>query len=272
MKFIWQEMYDQMQSIVSRCWFEPNGHGLPPAFTSVLAGCQVGLHRVVYGASVDELGKWHFPEFQGDENDVTVLFWMPKPEVTMRFDTAFAFRADTMEAILYSVNREAQAAEAIKRAEVAEARVKELEALPVTKLLHTVKDHVPAASLMKEQDRELAELRQRAEIAEERLAAALGADKPDKPATPTERARHWAMEACDQKRRADAAEARVKELEGALEHRNAAENRMWDGLERLTNSDELDSNPTWNPAADLEARGGKRINDPRHSRDNRLYR
>lgn len=107
MKFIWQEGYDQMKSIVSRCWLEPNGHGLPPAFTSVLAGCQVGLHRVVYSASVDELGKWHFPEFQGDEEDVTVLFWMPKPDVSLRVDTGFAFNADMMEAILFGVNRQA---------------------------------------------------------------------------------------------------------------------------------------------------------------------
>lgn len=171
MKFIWQEGYDQMKSVVSRCWFEPNGHGLPPAFTSVLAGCQVGLHRVVYSASVDELGAWHFPEFQGDEADVTVLFWMPKPDVSMKFDTAFAFRADTMEAILYSVNREKQAAEAIKRAEAAEARVKELEVLPVAKLLYTIKDSVPAAMLLKEKDREIAAMTQRAEAAEARVKA-----------------------------------------------------------------------------------------------------
>lgn len=55
--------------------------------------------------------------------------------------------------------------------------------------------------------RVLVEAAERANLAEERLAAALGADKPEKPATPTERARHWAMEACDQKRRAEAAEA-----------------------------------------------------------------
>jgi len=122
-KFIWQEGYDQIQSIVSRCWLEPNGHGLPPAFTSVLAGCLIGLHRVVYSASVDELGKWHFPEFQGDESDVTVLFWMPKPDVSMRFDTAFAFNADIMEAVLYGKNREAQLAEMTKRAEAAEAKL-----------------------------------------------------------------------------------------------------------------------------------------------------
>lgn len=128
MKFIWQEGYDQMQSIVSRCWLEPNGHGLPPAFTSVLAGCEVGLHRTVYSASVDELGKWHFPEFQGDEADITVLFWMPKPDVSMRFDTAFAFNADMMEAVLYGKNREAQLAEMTKRAEAAERQLRKVDA------------------------------------------------------------------------------------------------------------------------------------------------
>jgi hypothetical protein len=138
-KFIWQEGYDQMKSIVSRCWLEPNGHGLPPAFTSVLAGCQVGLHRVVYSASVDELGKWHFPEFQGDEEDVTVLFWMPKPDVSLRVDTGFAFNADMMEAILFGANREAELATMRERAEAAEAHVKELEAdlrsVPVMELM-----------------------------------------------------------------------------------------------------------------------------------------
>jgi hypothetical protein len=160
MKFIWKEGYDQMKSVVSRCWFEPNGHGLPPAFTSVLAGCQVGLHRVVYSASVDGLGAWHFPEFQGDEADVTVLFWMPKPDVTMRVDTAFAFRADTMEQPL----------------------ITSIEFLPLAMAN-------PLAEMTK---------------------------------------------------RAEAAEARVKELEAEIERRNTAENRMFDGLERLLNSDEPD--------------------------------
>ena len=128
MKFIWQEGYDQMKSIVSRCWLEPNGHGLPPAFTSVLAGCQVGLHRVVYSASVDELGKWHFPEFQGDEEDVAVLFWMPKPDVSLRVDTGFAFNADMLEAVLYGKNRAAELAAMTKRAEAAELSLKLIEA------------------------------------------------------------------------------------------------------------------------------------------------
>ncbi len=52
--------------------------------------------------------------------------------------------------------------------------------------------------------------RQRAEAAETRLAIALGADKPDKPATAKERARHWALEAAAQKERADEAEAKYQ--------------------------------------------------------------
>ena len=51
--------------------------------------------------------------------------------------------------------------------------------------------------------------RQRAETAETRLSVALGADKPDKPATPTERARYWALEAAAQRERAEAAEAKL---------------------------------------------------------------
>lgn len=55
-------------------------------------------------------------------------------------------------------------------------------------------------------DTQLAAATQRAEAAEAKIAIALGADKPNKPATPTERARHWALEAAAQKERAEAAE------------------------------------------------------------------
>jgi hypothetical protein len=64
------------------------------------------------------------------------------------------------------------------------------------------------------------ELDERVAKAESQLAIALGANKPDKPATPTQRARSWALEAAQQKERADTAErklaeaqARIKELE-----------------------------------------------------------
>ena len=48
--------------------------------------------------------------------------------------------------------------------------------------------------------------RERAEQAETKLATLLGADKPDRPATPTQMMRHWMLIASEQKRRADAAE------------------------------------------------------------------
>ncbi len=70
---------------------------------------------------------------------------------------------------------------------------------------------------------ELAIMTKRAEEAEFKLVAALGADKPDKPATPTERARLFAVVAAEQGRRArqaeaerDATAARVADLEAQL--------------------------------------------------------
>ena len=58
----------------------------------------------------------------------------------------------------------------------------------------------------------LAAMTQRAEDAELKLASALGADKPDKPATPTERARLFAMVAAEQRRRAEQAEAALADM------------------------------------------------------------
>jgi hypothetical protein len=52
----------------------------------------------------------------------------------------------------------------------------------------------------------LAEMTQRAEAAETKLAVLVGADKPNKPATPTQMMRHWMLVASDEKHRADAAE------------------------------------------------------------------
>ena len=50
-----------------------------------------------------------------------------------------------------------------------------------------------------------------------KLKTALGGDKPDKPATAKERARHWAVEAAAQKERAEVAEAKYQcELEYRL--------------------------------------------------------
>ena len=48
-----------------------------------------------------------------------------------------------------------------------------------------------------------------------KLKTALGGDKPDKPATAKERARHWALEAAAQKERAEVAEAKLKVWEEA---------------------------------------------------------
>lgn len=76
-----------------------------------------------------------------------------------------------------------------------------------------MRDRLAAATADINQLREqLAAMTQRAVAAEAKLAHALGADKPDKPATPTERARHWAIVASEEKRRAEQAEARVLEL------------------------------------------------------------
>ena len=52
----------------------------------------------------------------------------------------------------------------------------------------------------------LAAMTQRSEQAEAKLATLLGADKPNRPATPTQMMRHWMLIASEQKRRADAAE------------------------------------------------------------------
>lgn len=100
MKFAEKALYEAIQSIVSRCWLDVSGHGLPPAHTPVLAACRVGGKRAVYGAMVDWSGKWRFPEYQGDPGNITVLMWMPRPEIKMRLDTAFAFRPDVVDAIL----------------------------------------------------------------------------------------------------------------------------------------------------------------------------
>lgn len=64
---------------------------------------------------------------------------------------------------------------------------------------------------------EVADLRQQLTQVREKLAAAYGADKPDKPATPTERARFWAVEAAAQKRRADESEAELAALRAEWE-------------------------------------------------------
>ncbi len=128
MKFVWRELFDAMQSIVSRCWLDSAGHGLPPPFTPVLAACRVGNHRTVYAAMVDEFGEWQYPEFQGDPRDVEVLLWMPRPEVSMRVDTAFALNADQLEAVTApGINRMAELhagmVAATQRAEAAEAKL-----------------------------------------------------------------------------------------------------------------------------------------------------
>jgi len=50
------------------------------------------------------------------------------------------------------------------------------------------------------------QMRQRAEAAEAKLTVLLGADKPNKLATPTQIMRHWMLVASEQERRAEAAE------------------------------------------------------------------
>ncbi len=125
MKFVWEELYDGIQSIVSRCWLDVNGHGLPPTYTPVLAACEVDNNRTVYAAMVDQSGEWLIPEFQGDPRDVTVLMWMPKPQISMRVDTAFALNSDMLEAVTIGINKEAELATRLAamtaRAEAAEA-------------------------------------------------------------------------------------------------------------------------------------------------------
>jgi len=127
MKFVWEELYDGIQSIVSRCWLDVNGHGLPPTYTPVLAACEVDNNRTVYAAMVDQSGEWLIPEFQGDPRDVTVLMWMPKPQISMRVDTAFALNSDMLEAVTIGINKEAELATRLAamtaRAEAAEAKL-----------------------------------------------------------------------------------------------------------------------------------------------------
>lgn len=154
MKFVWKELFDAMQSIVSRCWLEPAGHGLPPPFTPVLAACRVGNHCTVYAAMVDEFGAWQFPEFQGDENDIEVLLWMPRPKVSMRVDTAFALNADQLEAVTTpGINKMAELSAALAAAlaaatQRAEAAERERDqARRHVELLREELDAVPVAAL-----------------------------------------------------------------------------------------------------------------------------
>lgn len=100
MKTIQQELYAAMQEIVSRCWLDPDGHGLPPAYKTVLVayrlsgaladGCESEAdaenHRILAFVTAD--GEWSFPEFQGDEDSIIVRLWMPLPRPAMRVDTA----------------------------------------------------------------------------------------------------------------------------------------------------------------------------------------
>ncbi len=58
-----------------------------------------------------------------------------------------------------------------QRAEAAEVRVKELEVPATARLLHAIRDYVPAADLLKDQDREIAFLHQKIAAAEAKLAA-----------------------------------------------------------------------------------------------------
>ena len=69
-------------------------------------------------------------------------------------------------------------------------------------------------------------LGKRADEAERRLKAALGAFEPDKPATSKERARFWSMEAAEQKRRADALVKQLAALQGELQSLKAE----WDAI------------------------------------------
>lgn len=65
--------------------------------------------------------------------------------------------------------------------------------------------------------RQVSELQAKLKRTEEKLANAFGANKAYKEATPTERARFWAMEAAEQKRRADSAEAQLAALRAEWE-------------------------------------------------------
>lgn len=60
-------------------------------------------------------------------------------------------------------------------------------------------------------------LEEREKRAREGLRVAFGGDKPDKPATPTERARFWLVEAAHQKSRADKLEAELTALRAEWE-------------------------------------------------------
>lgn len=73
---------------------------------------------------------------------------------------------------------------------------------------------------------QIAALGKRADEAERRLKAALGAFEPDKPATSKERARFWSMEAAEQKRRADALVKQLASLQGELQSLKAE----WDAI------------------------------------------
>lgn len=87
-------------------------------------------------------------------------------------------------------------------------------------------DPSSATEAMAELRDQLANLTTRAEDAEFRLASALGADKPDKPATPTERARLFAMVAAEQRRRAETAEAAARHAAATVAELVAANNQV----------------------------------------------
>jgi hypothetical protein len=87
----------------------------------------------------------------------------------------------------------------------------------------------------------LAAMTARAEQAEAKLAVLLGADKPNKSATPTQIMRHWMLVASQEKRRADAAEHQLAAVPwGSLaycwHHEGDLEDDVW-----VNHSDTVDN-------------------------------